>query len=493
VLSLVFEACDTMSGLPSQRNSLATPIALSHVCRRWRRCALNMARLWNVVLFQTGDSVPAARALLERSRTAPLEVIFLWGLDRIDHVRTTPAVGHLDEVVELLGRIAGHASRITSLFFQAMAGLEGWDMLYRTLFAKEELLMPRLEWLSVCLPHQDRDNSVTVDAPRITSTSLRSLVLERVPKRDIGDLAGRNTTSLSIRFTSLSSKQLRLALRAMDALQDLTLTSVELIQDLDADDRGVISNARPVSHLRVGGTSGILTKLAAVLPFPLSSIPSLSLRCSLDVTTFEVEEANLLGVNDLEGIESLILQRRQLSITTSRRWQRSLGCLRSSVVVGVTADLLTGHPSLLDTVKYITLDLTDYSGFLLAVEGRGAALPNLEEVNVRVDNYFRSRIRTSGLHEHSIDFYMGSRIVAPRLKRVCADLLGTARPSVACAAHFMRVFETLSPDPDVSSVRPILQIGSPQSQTRCVLVFRGHIQAMVEYYLNDPEQLFDLM
>ncbi|KAI8982934.1 hypothetical protein BD414DRAFT_537942 [Trametes punicea] len=65
--------------LPDMQKERQEKMAISHVCRRWRSIALQMASLWTVIDASSG---PWASACFERSRSMPLHIFASYPLDK---------------------------------------------------------------------------------------------------------------------------------------------------------------------------------------------------------------------------------------------------------------------------------------------------------------------------------------------------------------------------------------------------------------------------
>jgi len=451
------------------------------VCRRWRRCALSLVRLWNLLFIQAKDNIEAAHAVIERSRAARLSVVVLWDPDSSDETQNPDRAKRL---LCLFERLGNHLHRVETFIFRSYGttSLPSVDMLLQALFGDRIRNMPALTRLTINI--FGTGEAVRCSVPvRIAAARVASLDFRNVLPNNWADIIGAHTTSLSIRSTKVKASQLRQALQRCAALANLTLSTIELEDDLEDGDRGPQPDAKALKHLHLDGGRDFLPRLAPVLPYSLSEVQSISLWCFSMDGPLDGTSLALTGITTLHDITELRIGSQMVSIRTLDGRHRSITSLGSRISQRIASEIVSSHDSLFNTVERLYIHLSGYSNFLSAVERRGASLPRLTDITVRVEHFFGDLF-----DERDVSMYFGETIDAPKLMKVLVEIVGNARPTFASALNFVRLYEVLcgARDKEVHPMPEVLYASDGRRDSdRCVTVFRGHIQAMSEYYTAD--------
>jgi len=488
----VFETTCTPVAQLSQQAHLAQPITLSHVSRRWRRCVLDLARLWSINVFRPSDNIEAATAALDRSRTAPWGLFILW--EMADAYLSYSSPERLDALRVLFQRFADQLYRVNTLCFGFGGRLsaECTEPFLRILMGGTSgRTMPALLMLAIrSTTHNEEDVELrsSVEFGPIVAPKLRHLKLDQCTLTNLDTALGTHSLTFAMAGSSISATALRKALRSASAWTIVELGSLNVVNDL-AEDSGhdVVAAAVPtVTQLVVDGDDAYIAVLPGVLPFDIATVSSLVMVShgvhfdrQLPASTLAV-----LSAHALPDVSSLHISSSRIIFDSREGLRRGIGTYDGSMSYTVMRHILhDARTALFRNVKSINLNLRDYAAFLDAAEDEGGGLPELVDMRVRIEQQFVNASPTPG--QPTIVTYFGERVPAPKLRAVEVELVGDGRPTMYSAIHFARLYDIVRPDRQQETVGPELVFTSEQTGRAGDLpveIFQGHLKSFSQYY-----------
>ncbi|EJD36458.1 hypothetical protein AURDEDRAFT_174509 [Auricularia subglabra TFB-10046 SS5] len=416
-----------------QLNALALPLAVTHVCRRWRSVALDHAHLWTKVFWDAGDSVEAALAFLERSRNAPLTVNMAFETSRMS-----------SDGLSVFGAVSAQFCRVTKLSIRMSRELIE-NPAISTLFAigPTPLLIPGLRDLSI----EVLGTHSSQDWPRlnIASPSLTHLYLGWVLPLSWGSVLSPSTTHVTLRSLVIQCGDLQQVLELAPNLHTLRMVLLHVVADtvkspgmnLPSSSAG---SARTVDSLQLHYVTGeSLGFVQHVIPIT-TQIREVIVGTSFVNTPADVA-FDFLHISDLSNITSLRLLPGDFSVSTASGLARAVQGDLTEELLERLYSLCSTQP-ILSTLREASVCISQWDTLLGLVfdSDVGNTLPSLERIVLSVG---QDRFR---FDEMSVG-YDGLRIFLPRWTTLEVIADGGRPPTIDLVRYTIRALDCLQPTP----------------------------------------------
>ncbi|KZV89922.1 hypothetical protein EXIGLDRAFT_131607 [Exidia glandulosa HHB12029] len=428
-----------------------TPSRLSHVCRRWRQNALAYPLLWTTLNWTPEQSLHIAHTVLQRSARALISVdLQMTVLETHSHGGSPPAeaVANMQTLVRTIlrdhvGRLARLDIFIDNTFYDPDA--------FSPLCGDTTLSIPSLRAFSF----RFGDDAIAAPDLYIAAGDLTYLFIDNFSIRSWGRLVGPRTTEILIGGFSIKLSEIVQLLQSAPNIKDLSLgsgyafTSIE--DDLSPD---ALDNAREASTT-VGRHLESLT-ICDLTPFSLGlvnkvlsrdHISRISLTYGHEGGMFD-QWLECLSITSLKNVTSLAITGSYPIINLSdSKANKARSCFLDTIAADDAIPAVVAvHPSMLDTLQSLSIELLNWGVFVDSLWQRGSGLmPALRTLSITIS---QDDVNRGDRILREVD---GSILIFPSLELLTIIDRGyNTPPTLELVKHLLQTIsplvDTLEPD-----------------------------------------------